>query len=178
MAVSEVSGDAAVEFDEAVDGFGAAVAGAATVEVRQERGAPSFQRGAESADLGDRARDERGEDLLRDAAPFGEVRVALRGAELLRALPRDVDLDMGFIRGDGAGESGALAVGELVFAAAQGHADPVERVVAGEEFTRRASLGARRNRVPALDRRPDRGGPRCVVELREHLGSANQPCGA
>jgi hypothetical protein len=36
VAVAEAAGDAAVEFDEAVDGFGAAVAGAAGVEVGQE----------------------------------------------------------------------------------------------------------------------------------------------
>ena len=37
VAVAEAAGDAAVELDEAVDGFGAAVAGAVGVEVAEER---------------------------------------------------------------------------------------------------------------------------------------------
>lgn len=36
LAVAEATGDAALEFDEAVDGLGAAVAGATGVEVGQE----------------------------------------------------------------------------------------------------------------------------------------------
>jgi hypothetical protein len=42
VAVSEASGDAAVEFDEPVDRFGAAVGCAAGVEVGQERLPPLF----------------------------------------------------------------------------------------------------------------------------------------
>jgi len=55
VTVSEAAGDAAVEFAEAVDGFGAAVGGAAGVEVGQERSTPLFQSPAEAGDLGDRA---------------------------------------------------------------------------------------------------------------------------
>jgi hypothetical protein len=43
VSVSEASGYAAVEFDEAVDGFGAAVAGAVGVEVAEELAAPLVQ---------------------------------------------------------------------------------------------------------------------------------------
>ena len=44
VAVSESAGDAAVEFDEAVDGFGAAVGRAAGFEVGQERGSWAVSR--------------------------------------------------------------------------------------------------------------------------------------
>ena len=64
-----------------------------------------------------------------------EVRVAVRGAELLRALPRNVDLLMGDVCGDGLFEPGALAVGELLLATAQDHADPVKRIVAATAVT-------------------------------------------
>ena len=40
LAVAVSAGEAAVEFDEAVDGFGAAVVGSAGVPVGQERMAP------------------------------------------------------------------------------------------------------------------------------------------
>ena len=53
--VVEAAGDAAVEFDDAVDGFGAAVAGAPVVEVGQNCGLPRAQGSAEPGDLGDRA---------------------------------------------------------------------------------------------------------------------------
>jgi hypothetical protein len=43
------------------------------------------------------------------------------------------------------------------------------RRIASEDLPRRSRLGARRDRVPALDRGPDRGGARRVVELRERL---------
>jgi hypothetical protein len=52
VAVSEAAGDAAVEFDRAVDGFGAAVADAAGVEVGQERIAPVLQGRAEALIFG------------------------------------------------------------------------------------------------------------------------------
>ena len=54
--VAEAASDAAVEFDESVDGLGAAVVRAAGVEVGQERLAPLLQRLAESADLANRDR--------------------------------------------------------------------------------------------------------------------------
>lgn len=63
VAVAEAARDAAVELDEPVDGFGAAVGRADDVEVGQERGGPLLQGAAESLDLGDGAGRERGEDL-------------------------------------------------------------------------------------------------------------------
>ena len=61
-----------MKFDEPVDGFGAAVARAVGVEVAEELGAPLLQGAAQAGDLGDRARRERGEDLLSDldSAPW------------------------------------------------------------------------------------------------------------
>ena len=55
VAVAEAAGDAVVELDEAVDGFGAAVVRAGGGEVGQERLAPLLQAPAEAGDLGDRA---------------------------------------------------------------------------------------------------------------------------
>src|SRR5690606_37293276 len=59
LAVAEPAGDA-VELDEAVHGFGAAVVRAGGVEVGQERLPPALQRAAQAGDLGDRAGRERG----------------------------------------------------------------------------------------------------------------------
>jgi len=117
-----------VEFDQAVDGFGAAVAGAAGVEVGLERRVPLPERPAESLDLGDRAGRERGEDLLGDSASLGQVLALVGVTELLGALPGDVDLVMTLVGRDRSAESRALAVGELLATAVQDHPDPVERV--------------------------------------------------
>ena len=79
-------GDAAVEFDEPVDGFGAAVVGAAGVEVGQEeRFAPLFEGLPESFDLRDR---ERGQDLLGGPPALGRTCCVVGRAELLGALPK------------------------------------------------------------------------------------------
>lgn len=64
LSVAEAASDAAVELDEAVDRFGAAVAGAAGVEVGQERLAPLLERLAEPPDLRGSAGRELGEDLV------------------------------------------------------------------------------------------------------------------
>ena len=69
VAVAEASGDAAVEFDEAVDGFGAAVAGAVGVEVGQERAAPAAQGLAQAGDLGNWAGRQRVGELVCEARP-------------------------------------------------------------------------------------------------------------
>jgi hypothetical protein len=114
VAAAEAAGDAAVEFDESVDGFGAAVAGAAGAEVGQERRPPLGEGLAESFDLGDRAGREDGEDLLGDPAAVAEVGGLVGRAEQLGALPGDVHLVVSFVGGDGAFEPGALPVGELV----------------------------------------------------------------
>jgi hypothetical protein len=56
---------------ESVDGFGAAVAGAAGVEVAEELAAPLSQGPSEAGDFGDRACGERVEDLDRDPSARG-----------------------------------------------------------------------------------------------------------
>ena len=71
MPVAETSGNAPVEFDEAVHGFGAAVAGPAGVKVAEELCAPLPQRLAEPGDLADRAGGEGVQDLLRDRSALG-----------------------------------------------------------------------------------------------------------
>lgn len=87
VSVAEAAGDASVEFDEPVHGFGAAVAGAACVEVAQELGAPGREGLAEAGDLGDRARVERGDDLLGDRLPGGVGVLVVGGADLLGSPP-------------------------------------------------------------------------------------------
>ena len=69
MGVAEPAGDAALEFDEAVDCFGAAVVRAAGGEVAQEGVFPLVEGSPEAGDLGDRACGERGEDFLCDHTP-------------------------------------------------------------------------------------------------------------
>jgi len=69
-----------VEFDEAVDGFGAAVAGAVGGEVGQECLSPLFQGAAEAGDLGDGAGGERVDDLFGDHLPGGVVLLARVGS--------------------------------------------------------------------------------------------------
>jgi len=71
--VAEASGDAAVEFDDAVDGLGPAVVGSAGGEVGQELLAPGSQGSAEPGDLGDRAGVERLEYGDGDLLAFAEV---------------------------------------------------------------------------------------------------------
>src|SRR3954470_2480673 len=92
VAVAEAAGDAAVEFDESVDGFGAAVAGAGGVEVGQERGPPAAQGLAEPGDLGDRAGRERRDDLLGESTAGRWGRCVVDGPDLLGAVPGEGDL--------------------------------------------------------------------------------------
>src|SRR4051794_6078085 len=66
VGVAEAAGDAAVELDDAVHGFGAAVVGPAGGEVGQELVLPGPQGPAQAGDLGDRAGRERSDDLFRD----------------------------------------------------------------------------------------------------------------
>ena len=84
-------GDASVEFDEAVDGFGAAVAGAVGVEVSEEFLAPLFEGAAEAGDLGDGAGVEGRDDAFGDGASVGEPGLVVGRAQLLGALVGDLD---------------------------------------------------------------------------------------
>ena len=70
--VTEAVGDASVESDEAVNGFGAAVARAVGVEVSEEFLAPLFEGAAEAGDLGDGA----GVEVSR--VKFGRVSCCLK----------------------------------------------------------------------------------------------------
>jgi hypothetical protein len=90
--VAEASGDAAVELDDAVDGFGAAVAGASGGEVGQELFAPGTQCSAEAGDLGDRAGVERFQHGQRDLLALVQVLRRERRAEALVAGPCEGDL--------------------------------------------------------------------------------------
>jgi hypothetical protein len=93
VAVAEAAGDAAVEFDESVDRFGAAVVRAAGVEVGEERRAPLLEGLAESLDLRDRTGREGDEDLLGDpccddARPREPVRTRTRPRPAARPVNR------------------------------------------------------------------------------------------
>src|SRR3954451_15270216 len=128
VAVAEAAGDAAVEFDEAVDGFGAAVAGAAGVEVGQERGLPAAQGLAEPGDLGNGAGRERVGDLLGESPARGGGRGVVDGPDLLRAVPGEGHLVVAFVRVEGSSQARALPGGETVGAGVQEVADAVERI--------------------------------------------------
>src|SRR3954468_9116407 len=112
VAVAEAAGDAAVEFDEAVDGFGAAVAGAVGVEVGQERGPPAAQGLAEPCDLWDRTGRKRLGDLLGEGASGRGGGCVVDGADLLGAVPGEGWLVVAFVGVQGAGEAGVLCVAQ------------------------------------------------------------------
>jgi hypothetical protein len=71
--VAEAAGDAAVELDDAVDGFGASVVGPLGSEVGQELLAPGPECAAESGDLRDRAAGERLQSGGGDPLTFREL---------------------------------------------------------------------------------------------------------
>ena len=125
------SGDAAVEFDEAVDGFGAAVVRAASVEVAQERVTPLSQGLAESGDLGDRAGGESGQDPLGELPAGGRVGGVVHGSDALGALPCDVHLVVAGVGGDRFSEAVLLARGQVLGTGAEDGPDLVQRVVSG-----------------------------------------------
>jgi len=113
---------------ESVDGFGAAVAGAAGVEVAEELAAPLSQGPSEAGDFGDRACGERVEDLDRDPSARGVAGLVIDRAELLGAAVGDFDLNMALVGGERRVEPAALPVGEAFLAGAEQVPDPVERV--------------------------------------------------
>lgn len=117
-----------MELDEAVDGFGAAVAGSFGVEVGQERCAPLLERSAEAGDLGDRTRRQRRDQLLGDPLPLGRLRVAVGQAQLLRDRPGEEDRVVLGAGVDRPLEAGPLPVGEFLDPGAEDGADALERV--------------------------------------------------
>ena len=119
VAVAEAAGEAAVEFDDAVHCFGAAVVRPAGGEVGQERGSPAAEGAAEAGDLGDRAGVECVDDLLRDLAALGEVLLVVGGTQLLRALPGDEHLVVRGVGLDRCREPGPLLLGEVLGAGAE-----------------------------------------------------------
>ena len=136
VAVSESAGDAAVEFDEAVDGFGAAVGRAAGFEVGQERGSPGSQGLAESGDLGDGTVREGPGDPACLAARGAGVFLVVDRSELLGALVGDGDFVVGLVRGDRCVQAPLLGRAESFGAGAQDGADPVQRVAPAAAVTR------------------------------------------
>ena len=128
VGVAEAAGDAAVEFDQPVDGLGPAVVGAAGVEVGQERRLPLFQCASEPGDLGDGAGGEGVEDLGGDCPARCWCGLVVDRADLLGALPGDLDGDVVVVGSEGGVEAGALPVGEILGAGAQDVPDPVQRV--------------------------------------------------
>ena len=124
-----------MEFDEAVDGFGAAVAGSGRVEVAQERVAPLVQGPAQAGDLGDGTRWERLEEVFCDCPSCRVVVLVVGGADQLSALPCDFDGYVAFVGRPRPLKSVTLAVGEVLFTGVQDVADPVERVVFASAVT-------------------------------------------
>jgi hypothetical protein len=87
------------------------------------------RRAAEAGNLGDRARGERVDDVL-GGHPAGRVAVlVVAGADLLRAPPGDLDLEVVLPCGERGLEPGLLTVGQVLLAGAQDVPDPIERVV-------------------------------------------------
>ncbi|MPM79463.1 hypothetical protein SDC9_126497 [bioreactor metagenome] len=128
VAVAVAAGEAAVEFDDPVDGLGAAIVGPAGGEVGQERCPPASEGPPESGDLGDRAGVEGVQDLLRTAASLRGVGCLVGGPQVLGAAPRDVDLHVGLVAVDSGGEPGVLLVGEVLRSCPQDRRDPLQRI--------------------------------------------------
>lgn len=92
VAVSESAGQAAVEFDDPVEGLGGSVVDSVGGEVRQERVLPPAQGPSQAGDLGDWACVEGVQDLQGDVAPRGRVLGLVGLAQLVDGLPSDVHL--------------------------------------------------------------------------------------
>jgi hypothetical protein len=103
---------AGVLFRRSGDGFGAAVAEAVGVEVGQDLAFPGTESAAKSGNFWDRTGVEAVQDLDRDLAAVRRCGV-VDGAQLLVALPGDVDF-VGRIAGVKAGgDLGLLTLGEM-----------------------------------------------------------------
>jgi hypothetical protein len=91
LLLSEAAGDAAVEFDEAVEGLGSAVSCTVGVEVAEELPTPLLQGPTQPRDLGDGAGRERGDDRLGDDMAGGVGALVIGGTDLLGAPVGDLD---------------------------------------------------------------------------------------
>ena len=74
--------------------------------------------------------------MLGDPAALSRGVLVERRAQLLAGLPGDVDLVVAFVGSDRAGQSGLLALGEVLSAAAQDGPDPVQRSPARPRWPR------------------------------------------
>src|SRR5665647_2047715 len=101
-----------------LNGLGAAVVGPLGGEVAQVGVLPLPQGLAQAGDLGDRAGRERGQDLLGDLLPGGQVGRGVGGADLLVALPCDQDLAVGIAAAQAVDEPVPLPVAQVVRAGA------------------------------------------------------------
>jgi hypothetical protein len=126
--VSEAVGEPADLLDDQVDGFGAAVGDPTGVEVGEHLLAPGLQCSAEPSHLRDRTRREAGNHLLSDPATLAGAGV-VDGAELLVALPGQVDFAVGVAGIQTPGELGLLAFGQMLHTVAEQATDLVERIV-------------------------------------------------
>ena len=80
-------------------------------------------------DLWNRSWRERGEDLLRDPAAVGISGLVVDRAQLLRALPCDLDFEVSVIRGERGLGAGLLLVGDVFLPGAQKVPDPIRRII-------------------------------------------------
>ena len=117
-----------MEFDEAVDGLGAAVAGTVGREVGQERRGASTQGPPEAGAFGDRTRRQGGGELLGDLLAVGRVRVPAGQAKSLGDGPGDEDRVVLGADVDGPLEAGPVPFGELLGPGAQQGLDAEQRV--------------------------------------------------
>ena len=123
--VFESVGEPADLFDDQVDGFGAAVADAVSVEVGQDLGLPGAQRAAEAGNFGNWTGVEAVQDLDRDLVARGRGGVVDR-PQLLITLPGDVDL-LPWVAGiKAAADLGLLTLGEMLHTVAEEPADLIE----------------------------------------------------
>src|SRR5215207_7482944 len=147
--ISESVCEPADFLDDQVDGFGAAVGHAASVEVGENLGLPGLEGTAEPGDLGDRAGGEAGDHLLRDSPALGCGGV-VDGAELLVTLPGQVHFLVGVASLQAAGELSLLTLGEALDAVAEQPADLVERVILVAAVAERVLLDAAADLVDDL----------------------------
>ena len=145
--ISEAVGEPADLFDDQVDGLCTAVGDAAGVEVGEHLLPPGLEGAAEPSHLGDRARGEAGDDLLRGPSTFGGGGV-VDGAELLVALPGQVDFAVWVAGLQTPGEFALLAFGEVLDSMTQDPANLVERIILVASVAEGVLLN------PAADRRP------------------------
>src|SRR5215218_9794857 len=113
--------------DDQVDRLGAAVGDAVGVEVGQHLLLPGLEGAAQTGNLGDRAAGEAVEYFGGDLAAVGGGGVVDR-AELLVALPGQVDLSVRVAGVQAGGDLGLLTLGEVFDAVAEQPRDLVERV--------------------------------------------------